>query len=287
MKKCALLNFIPFLSTLPGVVAGSLVMHLHQLPASGYLQNIAAWLVSGTCSCIYLSISHRAKKRSWSGHAAVIICVAALCCTFFDSGTGGVHRWIRLGPVAVNAAFIFIPVALAGTDLLFRAGKQRDAYVLSLLIGTLLFLQPDASMSGAFALAMLPTLWHEHGHQALQWTVLCALFVLALISWARLQSPEPVLYVEGILTLAKSLGWVYWLVSMLSLLILFWPFAAGIRSSSARFFLTASTLFYAGLLASTCTGTFPVPIIGSGVSPIIGYLISATCAMQRLKACEC
>ena len=142
-------------------------------------------------------------------------------------------------------------------------------------------------MSGAFALAMLPTLWHEHGHQALQWTVLCALFVLALISWARLQSPEPVLYVEGILNLAKALGWVYWLVSMLSLLILFWPFAAGIRSSSARFFLTASTLFYAGLLASTCTGTFPVPIIGSGVSPIIGYLISATCAMQRLKACEC
>ncbi|MDY2658141.1 MAG: hypothetical protein SOV75_14175 [Candidatus Limiplasma sp.] len=286
MKKRVLLNFIPFLSALPGIVAGSLVMHLHQLPASVYLQNIAAWLVGGICSCIYLSMSHRVKKRVWGGYAAVIACAAALCCTFFDSGTGGVHRWIRLGPVAVNVAFVFIPVALAGTDLLFRAGKQRDAYILCLVIGVLLFFQPDASMIGALALAMLPTLWHEHGHKALQWTVLCALFVLALISWVRFQSPEPVLHVEGILNLAKSSGWVYWLVSMLSLLILFWPFAAGMRSSSARFFLTSSMLFYAGLLASTCTGMFPVPIIGSGVSPIIGYLISATCAMQRLKACE-
>lgn len=73
---------------------------------------------------------------------------------------------------------------------------------------------------------------------------------------------------------------------LLSLAALFFPFAAGIRRQPARLFCEGSLLFYAGLTAASCTGLFPVPVLGSGASPILGYLISATYAVKCLNAGE-
>ena len=216
----------------------------------------------------------------------MLLCVGALGCTFLDSGIGAIHRWIRLGPLALNAAFAFVPVALIGMNLLFRSGNRRGACALSLLTGVLLFLQPDASMSGAFAMAVLPALWHGDTDRALWRTVWGILTVLAVLSWAWLKSPEPVAQAEGILTLASASGTGWWLMGLLSLAALFFPFAASIRRQPARLFCEGSLLFYAGLTAASCTGLFPVPVLGSGASPILGYLISATYAVKRLNAGE-
>ena len=185
----------------------------------------------------------------------MLLCAGALGCTFLDSGIGDIHRWIRLGPLALNAAFAFVPVALIGMDLLFRSGNRRGACALSLLTGVLLFLQPDASMSGAFAMAVLPALWHGDTDRALRRTVWRILTVLAVLSWAWLKSPEPVAQAEGILTLASASGTGWWLMGLLSLAALFFPFAAGIRRQPARLFCEGSLLFYAGLTAASCTGS--------------------------------
>lgn len=89
---------------------------------------------------------------------------------------------------------------------------------------------------------------------------------------------------EGILELAQASGWQ--IASLLSLMILFCPFAAGLCRTSSRLVSAANLLFYAALLAAACTGDFPVPVIGSGASPIIGYLMAATYVIRRLKADE-
>lgn len=208
MKKHPALNALPFLSALPGVVIGSHVMRLHQIPLSASLQNIGALLAGGLVSFLFLTLSapRRARSGAMPGYAAMLLCAGALGCTFLDSGIGAIHRWIRLGPLALNAAFAFVPVALIGMDLLFRSGNRRGACALSLLIGVLLFLQPDASMSGAFAMDMLPALWHGDTDRALRRTVWGILTVLAVLSWAWLKSPEPVAQAEGILTLASASG---------------------------------------------------------------------------------
>lgn len=51
---------------------------------------------------------------------------------------------------------------------------------------------------------------------------------------------------EGILTLASASGTGWWLMGLLSLAALFFPFAAGIRRQPARLFCEGSLLFYAG-----------------------------------------
>ena len=81
----------------------------------------------------------------------------------------------------------------------------------------------------------------------------------------------------GLILVATGLG---------MLAALFFPFAAGIRRQPARLFCEGSLLFCAGLTAASCTGLFPVPVLGSGASPILGYLISATYAVKRLNAGE-
>ena len=191
-----------------GWSSGSHVMRLHQIPLSASLQNIGALLAGGLVSFLFLTLSapRRARSGAMPGYAAMLLCAGALGCTFLDSGIGAIHRWIRLGPLALNAAFAFVPVALIGMDLLFRSGNRRGACALSLLTGVLLFLQPDASMSGAFAMAVLPALWHGDTDRALRRTVWGILTVLAVLSWAWLKSPEPVAQAEGILDAGQRIG---------------------------------------------------------------------------------
>lgn len=284
MKKQALLTILPLVSALPGVLVGCMVMRLNHISAP--FQNIAALLLGGLISCLCLSGPHRAKPKAEKGYTAILVCAGALCCTFLNSGIDGVHRWIRLGSLSLNAAFIFVPIALGGIDQLFKLGRQRTAYVSASLIGAILFLQPDASMVTALAMTMTSALWYDRKNRALQRTAFAILLALAAVSWFRLESPEPVSHVEGILSLSKASGWELWLASLLSLLILFCPFVAGLRRESSRPFCAGNILFYAGLLAAVCTGLFPVPLLGSGASPILGYLISSTYAVRQLKACE-
>lgn len=284
MKKRILWSAVPVLSALPAVLIGSLVMRLHGVSTSAYLQNLAALLIPGAGFGVYLSVARPAKPKARHGYAAMLACLAALGCTFLDSGTDGIHRWIQVGSFALHAAFLFMPLALTGMDILFMAGKPHAAYVCALLTGVALFLQPDASMSGALVMAMVPMLWHDRKNSVLYGTVLFVLLMLAAVSWLRPESPAPVLQVEGILELAQASGWQ--IASLLSLMILFCPFAAGLCRTSSRLVSAANLLFYAALLAAACTGTFPVPVLGSGASPIIGYLMAATYVIRRLKAGE-
>ena len=161
MKKRILWGAVPVLSALPAVLIGSLVMRLHGVSTSAYLQNLAALLIPGAGFGVYLSVARPAKPKARHGYAAMLACLAALGCTFLDSGTDGIHRWIQVGPFALHAAFLFMPLALTGMDILFMAGKPHAAYVCALLTGVALFLQPDASMSGALVMAMVPMLWHD------------------------------------------------------------------------------------------------------------------------------
>lgn len=269
----------PALAALLAVVTGCAVMRMQQVPSSIWLQNAAALLVGGLGTTLYLS----APGRMGDGDVRVVaaLCVAVLCCTFAGPGMEGVHRWIRLGPVSLNAAFLCVPVVLAIVERAILKGRLRLACALSAVTGVILFLQPDASMVSAFALAALPVLCRGREGCALRVGVCAALLLLAAVCWCRPDGLEPVAYVEGILLLAWESGPVWGIVSVLSLLVLFWPFAMGLRRPASRALCSGFALYYAALLASSFIGVFPVPVIGYGVSPVIGYLISVACAVSR------
>lgn len=278
-KRRAALRLVPLLSAAPAVIMGCAAMYLHGVSPSVYLQNIAALAVGGIAAFIHLSAPHPASRKFM--YAAMFLSIAGLCCTLISRGTDGIHRWVYLGPIALHAAFIVLPVALIGIDRLWADEKRVAALILIPLIAGILFCQPDASMVAAFALAMIPTALLRPKPGAAQKGILCLLLVLATLSFIKGGTLEPVDYTEGILHMARQCGLAVWFLSVASLPILFCPFAIGAIDKTARPLCMGCSLFYLALLLSSATGAFPVPIIGYGVSPIAGYMILAAHAVGR------
>lgn len=69
MKKRILWSAVPVLSALPAVLIGSLVMRLHGVSTSAYLQNLAALLIPGAGFGVYLSVARPAKPKARHGYA--------------------------------------------------------------------------------------------------------------------------------------------------------------------------------------------------------------------------
>ena len=255
------------------------------ISASVWMQNVAALLVGGLGALWALSMPWRLGNRGVC--IAEILCVAALCGTFAGPGVQGVHRWMALGPVSLNAAFLCVPVLLWAVERDVREGRSVRACALCAAVGALLCLQPDASMASAFALGVIPALGRGGAGRALRVGACAALLLFAAAAWIRPDGLEPVAHVEGILALSRDSGPVLWALSLLSLLWLFWPFALGAQRPKARALCAGFALAYAGLLLSSAVGVFPVPVIGYGVSPVIGYLICAACAVARWRESGC
>ena len=228
-------SMIPFLCAVPAVGIGSLVMHLQGVAPLIYGQNIAALVLGGIVSILCLSEPRRLNPRG--SRYLLFLSLCGLCCSFAFSGTGGVHRWIEIGPLSLNVAFIFLPIALiAVTPMVFLRGQFRKPWAVGFVL----------------------------------------LLLLTILAWIKSDSLEPVDYVEGILGMARDCGQFYWLAGVVSLLVLFVPFAIGAAKQERRAFCVGGAMFYLGALLSSAIGAYPVPVMGYGVSPIIGYLILAS-----------
>lgn len=278
MKKTFWIGMIPFLCAAPAVAMGSIVMHLRGVSLRLYGQNIAALILGGAISFFCIARPRRTEPRGV--FALMLLSVGGLLWTFASPALDGVHRWVEIGPVSLNGAFIFLPMALVAIHGLWSQGKPLPALLAMVAIAAMLFLQPDASMVTAFTLAVIPVLLRGDRLGKLRVGLLALLCVLTVLSWMKRDSLEPVDYVEGILQMARDCGKIYVLAGIASLLILFFPFGMGAAYRERRVLCISCALFYLGTLVGAAAGAFPVPVMGYGVSPIVGYLILASVAVR-------
>jgi hypothetical protein len=91
----------------------------------------------------------------------------------------------------------------------------------------------------------------------------------------------PVPYVEGIIGLARQSGPVWMVASLAALAVLPLPFfvsSLGDHSAVAR----ALGVYLCICILAPLFGHFPVPLVGFGLSPIVGYFV----AMASLRVCD-
>jgi hypothetical protein len=100
---------------------------------------------------------------------------------------------------------------------------------------------------------------------------LVPLLALGGLAWLRADPLAPVPHVEGIVGLAAELGTGWGVAAVASLLLLPVPFDAARRPCDGRLGLAIGTYVAVTILAAAL-GHFPVPLLGQGASPIIGYL---------------
>lgn len=278
MKKISILNFVPFLICVPSVLMGAAIMHMNQVPMTVYLQNILVLIIGSFLAMIY--ISRGIKLSVKTVFVLILLGILALCAAFLFPGMEGVHRWIKIGPMNINLAFIVLPLLLIGLNVLLEMGKLGFSYICILVIAALLFLQPDASMITAFSAAILWLMFHNNKKKLLPCILAIVLIGLSAVSWLNLDSLAPVSYVEDILLLAKESGTIYLIFSLLFIVITLCPF----WWKAAQPHKTLSIglgVFFIIVNLSTFLGNFPVPLMGYGVSPIIGYLIAVSWVMQK------
>jgi hypothetical protein len=188
--------------------------------------------------------------------AGVVLALATLAAP----GLNGVHRWIPLGPLALHVSPLAAPWALRAMDGGLRAGRFGWAATLALGLQGVHAAQPDAGQATAFAAGAIALLVPAAGPRRLRAVLGLALAALAAVAWARPDPLAPVPHVEGIVRLAIDQGLGVAAVAALALLAAA-PLLGGRPALSA---------YLAAAVGVTAFGAFPVPVLGFGVSGLVG-----------------
>lgn len=250
------------------LVVGVIIMRGGGVPAGIWLLNVAAATVG---------LSFAAGALVWPGLAtpfrgslrwAVLIGVVLLGASLPAHGTEGVHRWIPIGPVQIHAGALLLPPLLVA--LLETSWIMSVVGAFAVLV--VLLLQPDAAQAASFCAAWIGIVAIRREMRAR--AVIGVSILLAAACMLRPDPLEPVSHVEGILGMAAAQALILAAAALVSLAVL--PLALALflerRVGIVLGIYTVVPLFAAWL------GNHPVPVVGYGVSPILGYYGAVTMA---------
>lgn len=223
---------------------------------------------------------------------AIALPLSLIALTFLSPGQEGVHRWIAIGPFHLNVLMMLAPLVIfVFSELIAR--NVFGAFCFAASVIAICDLQPDFSQSMSLTLGMVVIILLTTSQTLLNRILLTIPLVVGVfVSWCRPDSLAPVEHVERIIHLMSAHGVVGRTTAALSIVLLFMPLAAiianaiiakGERIERKRRDLAMSFLVYFGAsFLSTELGNFPVPVLGAGISAVIGwYLMLSLVVGQR------
>jgi len=254
--------------SLAAVILGAAICAMSGVATGLWIRNLAAWGLGALAA---------AALARWAGDrlGPVIALAVPLCLgvTFLGPGLEGVHRWLVAGPLRLNAAMLLLPSLVVATAVLTRRHRWWWAPAFAGL--AVLALQPDASQALAMALAICAI---AAGTRS--WAEGCSVaigaLILAAFSWTQPDPLQPVAEVEEVIQLASSHSPMLAWLAVIALI----AFAAApsLATRSREGNLTggagvALTALLSGWIVGPVLGAFPVPLVGIGLSPILGAWI--------------
>lgn len=182
----------------------------------------------------------------------------------------GPHRWLGAGGFRLYVASVLLP------SVVLLLPQVRNGWIALLVIAAALAAQPDASQVTALALASLVFLWRAPLSVLACIGVGVALAGAVTVAWLRPDPLEPVSYVEGVLVLAQQVGPLGLGIALVTLAL---PIAALLRVGQV-----AVAVYYAAILFCAYRQLTPMPLLGFGVGPILGYFAMASLCHRRESA---
>jgi cell division protein FtsW (lipid II flippase) len=230
------------------------------------MQNVAAAVV-GAAIAVY---GLRRRASPTRGLAITIVAVVLLLATLAVEGVQGVHRWIRIGSLTIHVASLSIPLVLVELDRILRDARLAIAFAVLLTVAATLAMQPDAGQATAFAGAGILLLAVHWKRNRIAVAVMLALLTLAGLSFLRNDPLAPVPHVEEIASRIAQQGAAWAAAVVIALTLPIVPFVTRTNRASTSAGL-AVAVYLALATAASYWGHFPVPVLGYGMSPIIGY----------------
>jgi len=249
------------LTSLAAVAIGCGVAASSGVPLGVWVRNPAAWLAGALLAVL---IPVMAGRRTALGF--LIAAPLGLTASFLGAGQLGVHRWLDVGPLHMNAGQILLPPAIVALTLP-TLGHVR-AIVSAAILG-LLIAQPDASQATAFGGALFGVIGTSQLSRARRVAAMAAVGLAMAAAWLRPDPLQPVPEVEEIMRLAWTLTPVAAVAAWTALLAATCSFAlfstAGARGGPRA--LGAYALLSALI---PLVAPFPVPLVGMAMSPVLG-----------------
>jgi hypothetical protein len=268
----------------PAVAVGVAVAHAQGIAMAAFAPNLLA-VVLGTALVLGCGPGQPGQpeptgRPAWTGGqkpwtrwlplaGAVLVGL-----TLLFPGMDGVHRWIVLGPVRLNASTMVGPWLLAGVHAEARRSPGRALALLGALL-LVHVLQPDAAQATALALGGLVLLWQApRATRAVRVIAVIVSLVLAALAWSR---PDPLLaleHVERVLALGLAGGPGLAIASVTAMALLLAPMVVA-RGDASRALALAFAVYLLAAVAATFCGNYPVPVMGAGAGPVLGWYAMA------------
>ena len=269
---------------LPAILIGVLLMKQDGVSSGLWLQQVGAAIV-GTLFCMVSAIASRPQfpVRSWL--VAAVAAVGLVGATLAFPGLEGVRRWIPAGPLHLHAAAIALPTLLIAIGLAGGSERWMAGPVLqecAVVTAVLLVAQPDASQATAFGVAATVALLLDDRRSRAAYVVAVLLALLSMIAWTRPDPLEPVEHVEGIMRVAAEIGVLWQAAAIAALTLLPLPFIlAAVRGTVPRGPAVAMAIYFGILCIAPSFGAYPVPLLGFGLSFVIGYYVALSWLTAR------
>lgn len=246
------------------------LLHVAEAPRSAQALQIVAASVSTAVFLVFLRLRpvRPAGDTPWLALALAL----SLFIPLLVSSPDGPERWLVLGNARLYLASMVLPLALFSLEAPLRTSGVYAASVTAAAVA--LALQPDASQMSAFALGMLVLLATLSSHLPLRLALFAVLLGCAALAWSAPDPLAPVRYVEGVFSLAAEVSPFALLAALIAAalpVIAFALVAWRTRSSGTL----AVSVYYASLFALAPLQITPVPLLGFGTGPILGYFLVA------------
>lgn len=254
------------LAPLLAIAVGIAIAASYDVPWTAYMPNLVGLLLGAG---LYLAARARSGERIalWLPSIAAL----AILATLIGPGVDGVHRWLAIGRMRLDASTALTPWLLLG--LVVGARRSRVLGAAAVLVAAVTQLvQPDAGQATALAVGVLPlALDRRRTPSSIGVPLVLATTLLAGATWFVPDRLAPVDHVERILVLGGSHGALGIAAMVAAGAALLAPFAVPIRERSRDPVARALVGYIVATFVVTFVGHFPVPVFGAGAGPVFGW----------------
>ncbi|HTV00058.1 MAG TPA: hypothetical protein VMF13_05950 [Luteitalea sp.] len=259
-------------AALPALLGSVLLMRREGLGTGLPIQQVAAFIIAAVVG--WTADSWVPRRGVPSKATLAWLLAISLFIPIVATDGDGPRRWLGAGPVRLYLAPMVLPSLLLTT---FSSGWAGASLVIAVIA---LWAQPDAAQASALALAALAFALTAPNGRVASAVVTTILTGLALMTWQRPDPLAGVPHVEGVLRLAFQSGWLVGSAAVAAALLPSVVLArVGSQRRDGRWLAVAC--YYAVLVALAPLEVTPVPILGFGASPILGYVAVAVIARRR------
>lgn len=220
-------------------------------------------------------------NASWRPFCLVAGGLTIFCTACAASGPEELGRWLRVGPVSFQPAWILLPAMLVWLP----ATKSRLALfgVGEAAVGVAL--QGDAMLATIVAVAAGALAWHRRtfAHAALAAWTLTSL----IVAWDQAPNWVPMPFVDGIVLAAFAHGPTAGLMTLIGLALLPLPGVIGLRRETgdtvARSACMHFALAWGTASALALLDAQPAPLLSFGGSAVLGYFLAIAALPARAR----